>query len=363
MALAHQPTPTTGLFEVRDTFLRVHFSGGSHADFHYFWLRHNCDCCRHPQTGERTLCSSAVPLDLRPASVTPATSGTALTIEWDEPTRHRSTFALDWLRTHAYALEREDVDPPEHDLSRIAVDAAEVPGPALAGVCRERVARCGVVLVREYGTDTEALIDAFARSGLTIIPTHFGRIEDLRTDNTTNANTDQLGYTDAPVDLHTDQPFLDTPPRYQLLHCMQPAAEGGDSVVADALQAARYLRSIDAPAFDLLTRIPVRFHRRQKAFERLQIGPIVELRNGEPFRVRSSYFTMAPHRVPFAEMEAWYRAYNRFAALTNDPCHQYRFLLQAGDFLMYDNYRMLHARTGFRGARWVRGVYFDEADR
>ena len=37
----------------------------------------------------------------------------------------------------------------------------------------------------------------------------------------------------------------------------------------------------------------------------------------------------------------------------------YRFLLNAGDYLLYDNHRMLHARTAFRGARWLRGIYFD----
>ena len=48
-----------------------------------------------------------------------------------------------------------------------------------------------------------------------MVPTHFGRYEDLRTDNTTNANTDQLGYTNAAVDLHSDQTFLAAPPRFQ----------------------------------------------------------------------------------------------------------------------------------------------------
>jgi hypothetical protein len=52
----------------------------------------------------------------------------------------------------------------------------------------------------------------FLPAGASVIETHFGRIEDLRTDNTTNKNTDQLGYTDAPVNLHTDQPFIADPP-------------------------------------------------------------------------------------------------------------------------------------------------------
>jgi gamma-butyrobetaine dioxygenase/trimethyllysine dioxygenase len=68
---------------------------------------------------------------------------------------------------------------------------------------------------------------------------------------------------------------------------------------------------------------------------------------------------MAPHQVPFEQMESWYRAYNRFTRLVGSPQHQYRFGLRAGDFLMYDNFRMLHARTAFAGARWVRGIYFN----
>jgi gamma-butyrobetaine dioxygenase/trimethyllysine dioxygenase len=58
-------------------------------------------------------------------------------------------------------------------------------------------------------------------------------------------------------------------------------------------------------------------------------------------------------------MEAWYRAHDRFARLVRDVRNQYRFALAAGDFVLYDNYRMMHARTSFRGARWLRGVYFD----
>ena len=69
---------------------------------------------------------------------------------------------------------------------------------------------------------------------------------------------------------------------------------------------------------------------------------------------------MAPHARPFAEMEEWYRAYDRFMRLVRDPRHQLRFALRPGDLVLYDNHRMLHARSGFRGARWVRGVYFDE---
>lgn len=344
--------------EEHPTHLRVHFGAGESADFHWFWLRHHCDCCRHPVTNERTLCPSRVRLDIRPHSVSLEDDGESVLIVFEEEEgRHETRFGVAWLRANAYAPDRAGHAPPPGDLAAIELECPGL-GAGLVDRCRTRLARAGAVLVRSAGCDTEALIEVFEASGWRVIPTHFGRIEDLRTDNTTNQNTDQLGYTDAPVDLHTDQPFIEHPPRYQLLHCMRAADTGGESVVADGFAAARHLESVDRQAWELLTRVPVRFHRVQKRFESLQVRPIIELRDEDVVGVRSSYFTMAPQQADFAEMEGWYRAYQRFAALIADPSHHYRFALSPGDFLLYDNHRMLHARTSFVGARWVRGVYF-----
>jgi gamma-butyrobetaine dioxygenase len=349
--------------DARSDFLRIRPDGaaGESLDFHWFWLRHNCDCCRHPQTNERILCSSSVPLDLRPLRVAATADGDAIEIDWDEADRHRSRYALSWLDQHAYARGRDTVAPPPGDattLERRLDTASDV--SRLRDLCLEPLAAHGAVVVRGAGDDTDRLIDALAGDDLEVFGSHFGRIEDLRTDNTTNQNNDQLGYTDAPVDLHTDQPFLPHPPRYQMLHCMRPAADGGDNRLADVRLAAAYLRATDAEAYELLTSVPVRFHRVQRAFEAVHVAPILELQDDELFRVRSSYFTMDPHRLPFARMEAYYRAYNRFTALVRDPRHHFHVRLGAGDFVLYDNFRMLHARTGFSGARWMRGVYFDD---
>ena len=118
------------------------------------------------------------------------------------------------------------------------------------------------------------------RAASASISTHFGRIEDLRTDNTTNANTDQLGYTDAAIGFRTDQPFLDDPPRYQLLQGIRNADRGGDTILADGEAAFRYLASLDIEAANLLRRTPVRFHRQQKQYEREVVSPIITLRDG-----------------------------------------------------------------------------------
>jgi gamma-butyrobetaine dioxygenase/trimethyllysine dioxygenase len=352
--------------ERHDGYLRV-IAADHHADFHLRWLRHNCDVDRHPTTGERTVDSAELPDALAVSDA--RIEGDALVVRWAHDGRI-SRYPLAWLHTHAYAVDRAAVPPPPSELARIERIAA--PGEAIAALVPsllERVHREGAVVLRHArGPDqpppeaeTEAWIAAFEAHGLGLIGTHFGRIEDLRTDNTTNANTDQLGYTDAPIGLHTDQPFLDRPPRYQLLQAIRAADTGGENMIADGLAGFRYLASLDAEAAQLLLEIPVRFHRKQAAFEREVISPIVRMPSGdgEGFFVRASYFTMAPHRVRFDRMSGWYRAYDAFMRILRDPRHHYRFRLEPGDVLLYDNHRVLHARTAFTGARWIRGVYFD----
>jgi gamma-butyrobetaine dioxygenase/trimethyllysine dioxygenase len=348
---------------VHDDWLRLRFPDGAHADFHHRWLRHNCDRDRHPATRERTLCSSELPDDLRPDAA--VVRGDALDLRW--PDGHVTEYRLAWLRAHAYALGRAAPSPPVHDPELLTLRPGGAPLADTAAAALRSIHARGAAIVRVAPgagapeDATEPLIAAFEALGLRTIATHFGRVEDLRTDNTTNHNTDQLGYTDAPVHLHTDQPFLDAPPRYQLLQCIRPAAEGGDNMLADARAAYRVLAAEDARAADLLARVPVTFHRKQKQFERIVVSPIVARAGDDDFLIRSSYFTVAPHALPFAAMAEFYRAHDRFVRYVRDPRHHVRARLGPGDWLIYDNHRTLHARTGFRGARWLRGVYFDVA--
>lgn len=368
--------------EQQPRFLRAYFTKQEdgkttefYADYHWFWLRHNCTCrpqCCHEITGERLIDSSELLLTAQPISVE-KDEDNQVKVHWGpsmigepESARHESVYTSSFLVDNAYSINRTTVLPPPSDLSLVELDyrnyTTETHDQYLLEVGK-RLKEFGVVVVKNRGLDTEAIISDLLPEGVDVIPTHFGRIEDLRTDNTSNKNTDQLGYTNAGVDLHTDQPFIENPPGLQALQCITPADVGGDNFMVDARHAARYLRQEDPAAFERLVQTNVRFHRKQKNFESLQVTPIIQLdQDGEPAMVRYSYFTYAPHIVPFEFMEEWYKAYNAFASLVRDKKNQYRFLLNSGDFVLYDNHRMFHARTGFSGPRHVRGIYFNHKD-
>ncbi|ORX91777.1 Clavaminate synthase-like protein [Basidiobolus meristosporus CBS 931.73] len=375
---------------IHTTYLRVFFPDSSDfADFHYFWLRHHCPClngCRHPQTRERIIDSTQVPLSITPRLL-PASEEQepGITVEWIDG--HLSHYPLAFLNEYAYARNRIAVSSPINDGSKVEIDFQEylrqfpptTSGQPLSAAGLKRYYNAiaasfkehGVVVIRNRGLDTEQIIRDFIGEDKEVITSHFGRIEDLRTDNTTNNDTDQLGYTNHGIDLHTDLPYLENAPGIQFLQCINPAAEGGDSYLVNSVQAAHYLRSeLDRRAFDLLASVPIKFHRKLTKFQKSLVAPIIELAPGsttndfapEIKKIRYSYFTMAPYQRPFESMEEWYRAYNKFSALVRSPEHQLRFSLRSGDLVLYDNYRMLHARTGFSGPRHFRGVYLRTED-
>jgi len=67
----------------------------------------------------------------------------------------------------------------------------------------------------------------------------------------------------------------------------------------------------------------------------------------------------------------FYSALARFAEMLNDPMNTYEYTLREGDAVVFDNRRVLHARTAFRDKpgvvkrgeinRWLKGCYL-EAD-
>jgi gamma-butyrobetaine dioxygenase len=71
---------------------------------------------------------------------------------------------------------------------------------------------------------------------------------------------------------------------------------------------------------------------------------------------------MQPVRLRAAESERFYAAYRAFAEVINRPQLQVVFRMQPGDCVIFDNIRLLHARTGFEGEageRHLQGCYAD----
>jgi gamma-butyrobetaine dioxygenase len=92
--------------------------------------------------------------------------------------------------------------------------------------------------------------------------------------------------------------------------------------------------------------------------------PLIQLSpRGRVRGIRFNNRSARPLRLPYGEVTAFYAACPRWAALLARPDRQLNLRLAPGDCLIFDNTRILHARTAFgRSAsprRHLQGCYAD----
>ena len=220
--------------------------------------------------------------------------------------------------------------------------------------CRQAlaaVARRGACLLKGHAASPGGLEAIVARFGH-IRQTNYGRLFDVRVE----AAAANLAFTDLGLAPHTDNPYREPPPTLQLLHCLHAAASGGQTILVDGFAVANELRRENPAAFEILATTPVHFAWGDADISLEAWAPVIErdLR-GEVVGLRVNDRSLTGD-----DRRAWRDAYRALTARLGDPSVQYRFTLEPGDVLLFDNRRVLHGRTAYAGgARWLQGCYAD----
>jgi gamma-butyrobetaine dioxygenase len=377
-------------------------ASSSPLGFPAVWLRHNCPCpdCRDPVTGQRLV--DITQLSNGPLATVTAEFADSIEVTF-APEAHRSVFSRAWLAASALPDAGADAgagaDPRTEDgkvLWRAAEPAGPSPaasggalsagsppatsgGPLLAGTptaalaavssayladvpaadwatyladdavrlsLLDAVARYGAGLLRGVPA-AEGMVTAVAETFGHVRETNYGRIFDVRV----VADPANLAFTSRAIAPHTDNPYRDPVPTLQLLHCLRDASVGGDTVLVDGFAAAAALRDTDPASFGVLTSTPIPFAYVDKETSLTACQPLIELNpRGRISCVRLNNRSMQPVRLPYAEAEAFYAAYRAWAAVVARPEFALGLRLAPGDCLVFDNTRILHARTAFAPA-------------
>lgn len=177
--------------------------------------------------------------------------------------------------------------------------------------------------------------------------------------------------------------YFQHPPRYQILHCLRNRVEGGTSVFVDALHAASLLRKSHPADFGALAMTRVPFHYINDGHHLHYEHPTIELdthasRDDLPtsdLPIRHINYS-PPFQAPLMNSTptSFYTALGNFAALLDDTDNRVEYTLREGEAVLFDNRRVLHARTAFMDGppgsretregeanRWLKGCYL-EAD-
>ena len=114
---------------------------------------------------------------------------------------------------------------------------------------------------------------------------------------------------------------------------------------------AAALRDLDPVSFDVLTSTPIPFAYVDKETSLSACQPLIALNpRGRIACVRLNNRSMQPLRLPSAQTEAVYAAYRAWTAIVARPEFALGLRLAPGDCLIFDNTRILQARTAFAAA-------------
>jgi len=383
----------------------------SRALFHGIFLRDHCETSRHPLTGQRSIDTFELPLDLLPSRG--EWQGEELHLEWP-PDSTRSVFTMHWLRRHAYWWDGPPPPPlslPQHsskvgsrlDLwwqdearrkdSRVVWESSTLPSPLPSlsysdWMDSDGGLLQGLRLLRDYGfvmlqgapVSEEATEAACLRIGF-LRPTLYGpgmwRTEVLASPK----DITDTAFTSAALALHTDNNYLRDPPGLQVFHCTKAdAGGGGGSLLADGLAIAREIEREDPASFRLLTLWPIPYHHTGRDGIVGASRPVFEL--DEQGQVSGVFFNN-DDRGPVLGLPTWGRELALVRALTGtgdmvkgpSPASNLlhpstavpalysalrvlqgvmrrssltlRLRLQPGTILLFNNHRVLHGREGF----------------
>jgi alpha-ketoglutarate-dependent taurine dioxygenase len=344
--------------------LGVEWADGDSAEFASVWLRDNRREDRDPHSGQRLVDIVDVPAAprIRWAEIH---SG-AVSVQWEaEP--EAASFDIGWLRAHAATRSpaRARFEPrlwlqgaaleATRDFKWLSFTEARQ-DRTLRAQWLERLLQDGIAFLSNAPPRDDGIFEVASMTGR-LLETNYGAAFDVRS----VPQPENLAYSDLGLGLHTDNPYREPVPGFQVLHALVTSPAGGDSLFGDGFAIAGHLRSTAPDAFAVLTQVAVPFEYRSKDADLYAERPLIQLScSGEVVAVQYNSRSIAPLRLGRREVETFYDAYRRFAALLRESRFHLRFRLRDGDVVVFDNRRTLHGRSAFSSARHprhLRGCY------
>ena len=346
--------------------LHLTWSDGAESEFLALWLRDHCQQpeSRNPANGQRLLNITDIAADLGIDNALLADG--QLLVEVSDG--HRSAFEPGWLRANCYSLNRQYDDRSETakrlwDGSDFVEGIPRCPYPRFVDEADARlqalraVRDYGFVVLEEVDCRPGAVLDVVRQFGY-VRETNYGPLFDVRT----HVDPNNLAFTNLGLGCHLDNPYRDPVPGLQLLHCLESSTRGGDSILQDGFRAASLLRDEDPAHFRLLSRHWINFRFRDSQADLQSRVPFIEVNDlDEVIKVRFNNRSIDTLKLPGEVLRRFYPAYRHYAEILERRELQVRFKLREGELMLFDNTRILHARTAYSesGTRHLQGAYSD----
>jgi len=237
---------------------------------------------------------------------------------------------------------------------------------ALARVIRG-LHRDGLAFLTNVPSDPEALGQIVERIG-PLRHTFYGNTWEVR--SVVNANN--VAYTSKHLGFHMDLLYMDLPPAFQFLHCIQNSCSGGESRFVDTWKAVEILRETQPQHIASMKAGNVSFHYHNDGHHYRRTTRLLREANSSrttkhfPVVSWSPPFMSGIAMNPTGEVpRSFMEASKAFAETLEREDLVFEMKMEEGTCVIFDNTRVLHARNAFDtndGQRWLRGAYLDRCD-
>ncbi|MFI4869286.1 MAG: trimethyllysine dioxygenase [Steroidobacterales bacterium] len=332
-----------------------------------FWLRDHdtSEDALHPQTQQRLVDTSEIPVDIAASAIAVIDGGGALQVQWATD-GHSSRYQAQFLAQLRADPEVLPVVRCLWDSRSIAVQLPQVTyaelmsADATLKVLLENIERYGFCMVEAVPATPQATC-AVAERVAYIRTTIFGGYYDF----TANMEHKDTAYTSLAIGPHTDGTYSLDAPGYQMFHCLAAECTGGDNVLIDGFKVGEIMRREHPGDYEMLStvQIPGRYLDHARGIQLMARRPLFRHdQSGVLLQVSYNNHDRAPFVLPVEQHRCLYRALASFARLCADPMLHYRRRLLPGSVLLFDNWRLLHARDAYVGYRRLAGAYLNRED-
>ena len=347
--------------------LTIHWDDTSESRLQAIWLRDHCQGseCRDPGSGQRLLNITDIPPEIGIGKV--LLEDSQLTVEF-QPDGHRSVFNLEWLYQNCYCLNSSVDDRSaahkslwqgnsfEQGLPRCSYDVFRNQ-PAQKMAALKAVKDYGFVILNKVPCEAGQVLKVIDEFGF-VRETNYGPIFEVKA----KIDANNLAFTNLGLGCHLDNPYRDPVPGLQLLHCLESSTSGGESILQDGFRAAEILRDENPENFQTLCQHWINFRFNDSEADLQSRVPFIETNNlGEVIKVRFNNRSIDTIKLPPDQISLFYRAYRHYAEILEREDLRVIFKLQPGELMLFDNTRVLHARTAYStgGTRHLQGAYSD----
>jgi trimethyllysine dioxygenase len=357
--------PTISALAPHDGHLSVTWSDGAASSYPWIWLRDHAhdEATLHPVTQQRQLYTASIAPTLAAQHVSVTSEGVA--IDWISDDS-RSVLPIEFLeRFRRPAAPSAGVDEPRTvwdaqslaSTPLVAYDEIMSGDDGVAAWLRA-VARYGFAIATGTPATAEATESLARRVGY-VRETIFGGFWEFTAD-LSKADT---AYTNLELRPHTDGTYSHDAPGLQMLHCLHFEGTGGDSTIVDGFRIADELRRTAPHHFATLSTVAIPGQYIGDGSHLMAARPVLRHDStGALVQVSFNNADRAPFLLGHDEMVQLYDALRAFDLLANEPRLQWRHVLEPGEALLFDNWRVLHGRHAYTGVRRMCGAYINHED-